>query len=69
MALPQLGESGNCLAERVNGIIKNESGLDHLFVDHKHAQRAVREAVWLYNYERPHLPLDYRKPAGVHFSS
>lgn len=65
-----MGEVGNCyenaLAERVNGILKIEYGLDSLFVDWRHAQSAVEEAVWLYNYERPHLALDYRKPAQVH---
>lgn len=68
-----MGEVGNCyenaLAERVNGILKNEYGLDDLFVNNEQAQRAVREAVWLYNYERPHLSLGYRKPAEVHFGS
>lgn len=68
-----MGEVGNCyenaLAERVNGILKIEYGLDGLFVDWRQACSAVEEAVWLYNYERPHLALDYRKPADVHFAS
>jgi len=71
--LPSMGEVGNCyenaLAERMNGILKCEYGLDDLFVDGKHAQEAVREAIWLYNYERPHLALNYRKPAEVHFQA
>lgn len=70
---PSMGEVGNCyenaLAERMNGILKCEYSLDDLFVDEEHAQAAVREAVWLYNYERPHLSLDYSKPAEVHFNS
>jgi len=70
---PSMGEVGNCyenaLAERMNGILKCEYGLDDLFVDDKYAQEAVHEAIWLYNYERPHLSLNYRKPAEVHFSS
>ncbi|MDQ4078865.1 MAG: IS3 family transposase [Chloroflexota bacterium] len=61
---------GNCyenpLAERVNGILKGEYGLDALFVDQSHAQRAVAAAIDLYNYERPHLALAYAKPAEVH---
>lgn len=67
---PSMGEVGNCydnaLAERVIGILKCEYGLDDLFVDHKHAHIAVCEAIWLYNYERPHLSLDYCKPAEIH---
>ncbi|MDQ4078474.1 MAG: transposase [Chloroflexota bacterium] len=64
---------GNCsenpLAERVNGLLKLEYGLDALFVDETHAQRAVAEAIDLSNYERPHLALQYAKPAAVHFGS
>jgi transposase InsO family protein len=67
-----MGEVGNCyenaLAERVNGILKIEYGLDGLFVDWEQANAAVQEAIWLYNYERPHLALNYRKPADVHFA-
>lgn len=70
---PSMGEVGNCyenaLAERLNGILKCEYALDDLFVDDHHAHQAVGEAIWLYNYERPHLSLGYRKPAEVHFSS
>lgn len=69
--LSSMGEVGNCyenpLAERVNGILKSEYGLDDLFIDKEHAQRAVREDVWLYNYERPHLSLNYCKPAEIYF--
>ena len=69
--LPSMGEVGNCydnaLAERMNGILKNEYGLDDLFVNVAHAQQAVAEAVWLYNYDRPHLSLGYAKPAEIHF--
>ena len=68
---PGKGLVGNCyenaLDERVFGILKGEYGLDHLFLDRHQAALAVREAVWLYNHERPHLSLDYRKPAEVFF--
>jgi putative transposase len=68
-----MGQVGNCyenaLAERVNGILKCEYGLDDLFVDKKRAHKAVREAVWLYNYERPHLALKYAKPAEIYFAN
>lgn len=66
-----MGEVGNCyenaLAERMNGILKCEYGLDDLFVNDHQAHQAVVEAIWLYNYERPHLALNYRKPVEVHF--
>ncbi len=67
-----MGEVGNCydnaLAERVNGILKLEYGLDRLFVSAKQANRAVREAVWLYNYDRPHLALKFQKPHDVYIN-
>ena len=65
-----MGEVGNCyenaLAERMNGILKLEYGLDGRFVDLDQARQAVREAVWLYNFERPHLALGYQVPAEFH---
>ena len=68
-----MGETGNCydnaIAERVNGILKDEYLLDSEFVDKKHAVKAVREAVYLYNYERPHWSLELKKPANVYRDS
>jgi len=65
-----MGEVGNCydnaVAERMNGILKLEYGLDETFVDLAQAQRAVAQAVWLYNHERPHLALHYQKPYQVY---
>lgn len=69
---PSMGEVGNCyenaLAERINGILKGEYGLDDLFVNPQQARLATEQAVRLYNYERPHLSLNYRKPAQVHLA-
>ncbi|MCG3210702.1 MAG: hypothetical protein FOGNACKC_04333 [Anaerolineae bacterium] len=50
----------------MNGILKLEYGLDGRFRDLVQARRAVRESIWLYNHERPHLALGYRTPAQVH---
>ena len=65
-----MGQVGNCydnaLAERVNGILKQEYALGGRFVNFRQAHRAVREAIWLYNHERPHLSLGYNKPINVH---
>jgi putative transposase len=67
-----MGEVGNCydnaMAERVNGILKLEYGLQYRFVTEKQARRAVKEAVWLYNHERPHLALNYQKPHDVYIN-
>lgn len=69
--LASMGEVGNCyenaLAERMNGILKYEYNLNDLFVTDKDSEIAVQQAIYLYNYERPHLSLDYAKPAQVHF--
>ena len=71
--LSSMGQVGNCyenaLAEGINGILKIEYGLGEMFVDRKMAKKAVREAVKLYNNERPHLSLNYRTPAEVHHQS
>ena len=65
-----MGARGDCydnaLAERMNGILKLEYGLDSRFRSIQEVRRAVRESVWLYNHERPHLALNYRTPAEVH---
>ena len=55
----------NALAERVNGILKDE----FLFVlpdNLAQARLLVDQAVHLYNEERPHLALNYLTPNQVH---
>jgi putative transposase len=56
----------NAIAERVNGILKNEYGLDDIFKGNKHLLRAVKEAIWLYNMERPHWSLKLCTPDQIH---
>ena len=56
----------NALAERVNGILKQEYELDSTFRTKKQAMEAFEQAVWIYNHRRPHTGLDYRFPADVH---
>lgn len=56
----------NAMAERVNGILKQEYEMDRTFRTKAQAQKAFEQAVWLYNYRRPHLMLNYRFPADVH---
>jgi putative transposase len=48
----------NAIAERVNGILKDEFYLDQTFYNTKHSQVAVKNAVKIYNNERLHLSLD-----------
>ena len=52
----------NALAERVNGILKDEFLIDLRFSNMKEAEKAVCEAIKIYNEERLHLSLNYRTP-------
>jgi len=56
----------NALAERVNGILKDEFYLDQTFTSMTHAKRATKNAIKLYNSKRLHLSLDYKTPNYVH---
>lgn len=56
----------NAMAERINGILKQEYEMDRTFRTKNQARKAFAQAVWLYNHRRPHLGLDYRFPANVH---
>ena len=56
----------NAMAERVNGILKDEFYLDQTFTSVTHAKRATKNAIKLYNNKRLHLSLDYKTPNYVH---
>ncbi len=56
----------NAMAERVNGILKDEFYLDQTFTDVTHAKRATKNAINLYNEIRLHLSLDYKTPNMVY---
>lgn len=56
----------NALAERVNGILKQEYFLKHEFRTLEQARLAVEEAIHLYNTRRPHRSLQLRTPDQVH---
>lgn len=55
----------NSIAERVNGILKQEYLLSQTFENAKEALRAVREAIESYN-SRPHWSLNLLTPNEVH---
>lgn len=56
----------NSLAERVNGILKDEFLLDSTFKDYNQTLRAVKQAITTYNQLRPHWSLDLKTPNEVH---
>ncbi len=56
----------NALAERVNGILKDEFMLGKKLSSHKTAEKMVKEAVHIYNNERLHMALGYMTPEQKH---
>jgi len=52
----------NAIAERVNGILKDEFYLDQCFFSTMHAKKATKNAIKIYNGKRLHLSLDYKTP-------
>jgi len=56
----------NAIAERVNGILKEEFGLDGEFKNFEQAKAAVDHAVHTYNNLRPHASCNYLTPQAAH---
>ena len=56
----------NAVAERVNGIFKNEFYLDSNFSSIKHVSRTLKETVAVYNNHRPHASCDYLTPGQAY---
>ena len=56
----------NPIAERVNGILKDEFGLRRLLKDYKTALKLVRDSIKLYNGLRLHKSLNYKTPDSVY---
>jgi transposase InsO family protein len=59
----------NAIAERVNGVLKQEFGLDDEFENLKQAEDQVNESIKLYNSRRPHLSNHYLTPEQMHAQS
>lgn len=55
----------NAIAERVNGILKDEFYLDQCFVNTFNAAVATKNAIDIYNNKRLHLSLGYKTPNMV----
>lgn len=56
----------NAMAERVNGILKDEFLLDEKFANKEIAFKAVKEAIKSYNTRRPHWSLNLCTPQQIH---
>lgn len=58
----------NALAERINGILKDEFLLA-TYQDKKQLEIVIRQSIQIYNSKRPHLNLGYKTPILVHKKS
>lgn len=56
----------NAIAERVNGIFKEDFEMDKTFKNLSEAIRQIQHMVYHYNYTRPHGSCDYQTPAQAH---
>ena len=57
----------NALAERINGILKHEYLINQTFVNFKHAYNTIKQAIFNYNYLRPNIALNMKKPSEFYF--
>jgi transposase InsO family protein len=55
----------NAIAERVNGILKTEL-LQAKYDDAVSAFKSVKQAIRIYNYERPHMSIELLTPIEAH---
>jgi transposase InsO family protein len=56
----------NAVAERVNGILKDEFSIERAFSKHLEAVNVIKESIMIYNHERPHLSCQMMTPAKMH---
>jgi putative transposase len=65
-----MAEAGNCyenaMAERVNGILKDEFNLDRTFSNLEQARKSTIQAIKTYNTRRPHMSIEMKKPAELY---
>ena len=56
----------NAVAERVNGILKQEFLLEEMNLPFKLMRKVISECVYIYNNLRPHLSCGYNTPEWMH---
>ena len=56
----------NAIAERVNGILKEEYLYDYTVQNVSQAKLVLNFVISLYNVERPHMSCNYKTPISVH---
>lgn len=69
--LPSMTDANHCyqnaIAERINGILKDEFNLDTIFSSFTDAHHAVAQSIHCYNTVRLHGSLDLQTPAQVFY--
>lgn len=58
----------NAIAERVNGILKHQVGLNQVFKNYKETVTAVCKAIDAYNCLRPHMSISNLTPQKAHLT-
>lgn len=68
--IPSMTESydpyANAIAERVNGILKQEFMLEEVNLPMMDMKRVIKDAVYIYNNLRPHYSCGYKTPEYMH---
>ena len=59
----------NAIAERVNGILKDEFHLDAVFANFNHALANIKKAIKVYNSKRLHWSLNLETPDSCYYKS
>jgi len=58
----------NAMAERINGILKDEFLLTTC-TDIEQLDKVIKQSIFIYNNNRPHLNLNYKTPTFIHEKS
>ena len=56
----------NAVAERINGILKDEFYCDEKFDSFEQAKKHIEQSIMIYNTKRPHLSCSMLTPAEMH---
>jgi putative transposase len=59
----------NAIAERVNGILKEEFGLSEIFEDFENLKKQVQQSILFYNQIRVHLSINMLTPNQAHLQN
>ena len=56
----------NAIAERVNGILKDEFAIDEVFDNMQQASDVIKNSIGIYNQQRPHFSNHLLTPNQMH---